>query len=269
MENFLSEVLLSQHSFITLEKIIWVREHSHIFTFHESFMNPKSCKILRYLIELHCQIMVQPCASMVQTCKLPEILVRDIFIGLDGLESFRNIPEPRFFLIFNSHFQLFLTFKPKTDWKLAYFKRFPAHPNRWKCLERALLEMFRSEPSNTHGWNTCLKIWSGSVTYVLHTIPLMHRFLPARNSFVVISPSTAIDGANSINRRTKHCSQGHSTGQVVPVPLCIQTVEDSQTISRPIVTISRVRLRPWERESRARKTSSALKLDSFVWEITA
>jgi len=44
----------------------------------------------------------------------------------------------------------------------VYFKSPQAHSNILKCLKPAFLEAFRSELSNPHGQNTCLKILSDS-----------------------------------------------------------------------------------------------------------
>jgi len=53
--------------------------------------------------------------STVQSEKLSEMLVWDIFIYLAGLKSFWNTPKSRFFVSLNSIFQSFPTFQPKTD----------------------------------------------------------------------------------------------------------------------------------------------------------
>ena len=52
---------------------------------------------------------------MVHTWNLPEMRVWDIFICLNGLKSFWNMPKSWFFVIFNPNFQSFLTSKPKTN----------------------------------------------------------------------------------------------------------------------------------------------------------
>ena len=68
-----------------------------------------------------------------------------------------------------------LGLKVKNKWKYGLkitknrdsdiFQKLSSPSKRWKCLESAFLEVFLSEPSNPHSWNTRLKILSDSVIY--------------------------------------------------------------------------------------------------------